>query len=83
VDAAEILAPLLRMSGHEVRTAYTGPTDLEAAAAHLPELVLRDIGSPGWNGYEVARRLRQDPQLKGVKIVAMTGYGQETDIRLA
>ena len=83
VDSAEMLAKLLAMSGHEVRTAYTGPIGLEVAAECLPEVVLLDIGLPGINGYEVARRLRQIPQLEGVKIVAMTGYGQEADIRLA
>ncbi len=46
-------------------------------------MVLLDIGLPGLNGYEVARRLRQDPQLEGVRLVAMTGYGQESDLRLA
>ena len=65
VDSAEILATLLRMSGHDVRTAYTGPTALEAAVAHLPDVVLLDIGLPGLNGYEVARRLRQYPATQG------------------
>ncbi len=83
VDSAEILAKLLRMSGHDVRTAYTGPTALDVAAESLPDVVLLDIGLPGINGYEVARRLRRLPQLEGVKIVAMTGYGQESDIQLA
>ncbi len=83
VDSAEILAKLLRMSGHDVRTAYTGPTALDVAAESLPDAVLLDIGLPGINGYEVARRLRRLPQLAGVKIVAMTGYGQESDIQLA
>ena len=78
-----MLAKLLARSGHVVRTAYTGPTALDVAAECLPDVVLLDIGLPGINGYEVARRLRQLPQLAGVKIVAMTGYGQEADIRLA
>ncbi len=83
VDSAEILARLLRKSGHDVRTAYTGPTALEVAVAHSPDVALLDIGLPGLNGYEVARRLRQYPQLDGVRLVAMTGYGQESDLRLA
>lgn len=83
VDSAETLAKLLRMSGLDVRTAYTGPTALDVAAESLPEVVLLDIGLPEINGYEVARRLRRLPQLAGVKIVAMTGYGQESDIQLA
>jgi CheY-like chemotaxis protein/anti-sigma regulatory factor (Ser/Thr protein kinase) len=82
VDSAEILAKLLRHSGHDVRTAYTGPSALEAAAAHPPDVVLLDIGLPGLNGYEVARRLRQQPRLEGVRLVAMTGYGQESDLQL-
>ena len=83
IDSAEILATLLRMSGYDVRTAYSGPKALEAAASHLPDVVLLDIGLPGLNGYDVARRLRLDPRLKGVRLVAMTGYGDEADRRLA
>ena len=83
VDSAEMLAKLLAMSGHDVRTAYTGPTALDVAAECLPDVVLLDIGLPGINGYEVARRLRLIPQLGGVTLIAMTGYGQESDIRLA
>ena len=82
-DSAEMLAKLLKRTGHDVRTAYSGPAALDVAAAHLPDAVLLDIGLPGINGYEVARRLRLLPHLKGVKIVAMTGYGQDTDRQLA
>jgi PAS domain S-box-containing protein len=83
VDSAEVLATLLRLSGHDVRTVYTGPTALAAAAAYRPDVVLLDIGLPELNGYEVAQRLRQDPQLKGVWLVAMTGYGDEADRQLS
>ncbi len=83
VDSATMLARLLKMSGHDVRTAYSGPAALEAALAHPPDVVLLDIGLPGLNGYEVARRLRQYPQLEGVRLVAMTGYGDEADRQLA
>jgi PAS domain S-box-containing protein len=82
-DSANMLAMLLERSGHTIRTAYTGPMALEIAAEFLPEVVLLDIGLPGINGYEVARRLRQIPHLDRIKLVAMTGYGQESDIRLA
>jgi PAS domain S-box-containing protein len=82
-DSAEIMAKLLTKFGYEVRTAYTGTTALESAANHLPEVILLDIGLPEINGYEVARRLRQIPQLDGVKIVAMTGYGRDADRQLA
>ncbi len=78
-----MLAKLLRRTGHDVQTAYSGPAALDVASAHLPDAVLLDIGLPGINGYEVARRLRLLPHLKGVKIVAMTGYGQDTDRQLA
>ena len=83
VDSAEILSTLLRMSGHEVWTEFTGPTALESAATHSPDVILMDIGLPGLNGYEVARRVRQYPRLKEVRLVAMTGYGQESDVQLA
>ena len=82
-DSANMLAKLLERSGHATRTAYNGPMTLEIAAEFLPDVVLLDIGLPGINGYEVARRLRQIPHLDRIKIVAMTGYGQESDIRLA
>jgi PAS domain S-box-containing protein len=82
-DSAEILAKLLSLSGHEVWTAYTGPIALDAAIEHRPDLILLDIGLPGLNGYEVARRIRILPELEGVKLIAMTGYGQEADRQLA
>ncbi len=79
VDAAQTLAMLLETLGHDVRTAYTGPTALEAALDYRPSVVLLDIGLPGLNGYEVAKRIRQQPVLHNIVLVAMTGYGQETD----
>ena len=83
IDSADVLTELLRRSGHEVWTAYSGPSALEAAVDHLPNVVLLDIGLPGLNGYEVARRLRQFPGFDNVRLIAMTGYGQEADILLA
>jgi CheY-like chemotaxis protein len=77
VDQADSTALLLRASGHEVRVAYSGPAALEAAQDYQPNLVLLDIGLPEMDGYEVARRLRQKPQLKDVRLVAMSGYGQD------
>jgi PAS domain S-box-containing protein len=82
-DSAEILAKLLRRTGNDVRTAYTGPSALDEAAVLLPEVVLLDIGLPGINGYEVARRIRQIADLKDIKLIAMTGYGQDSDRQLA
>ncbi len=82
-DSAEMLAKLLARSGYGVRTAYTGPAALTLATEFFPDLVLLDIGLPGINGYEVARRIRRIPRLEKIKLIAMTGYGQETDVRLA
>ncbi len=74
IDAGDSLSMLLRLYGHEVLVARTGPTALELAATFHPALVLLDIGLPGMDGYEVARRMRADPSLKGVTLCALTGY---------
>ena len=79
VDLAQSLAILLKAAGHDVRIAYDGPTALEAALDYRPDMVLLDIGLPGLTGYEVAKRMRQQAVLGNVVLVAMTGYGQETD----
>jgi two-component system CheB/CheR fusion protein len=81
VDAAESVAMILRLSGHEVRLAYNGPDALQAAEESQPEAVLLDVGLPGMSGYEVARRLRQDPRFREALLIAMTGYGQDADRR--
>ncbi|NDP63491.1 CHASE3 domain-containing protein [Polaromonas sp.] len=79
VDAVEFLARLLRLSGHEVEVAYDGPSAVQAALAMRPDVVVLDIGLPGLTGYEVARRLRQEATLKDTVLVALTGYGRESD----
>ena len=79
VDTLTTLAMLVQESGHEVRTAFDGSTVLEAALDYRPNVVLLDIGLPGLNGFEVAKLLRQQPTLKNIVLVAMTGYGQESD----
>ncbi|RPI96408.1 MAG: response regulator, partial [Chloroflexi bacterium] len=79
VDTAGSLAMLLEASGHEVRMAHDGPTALEAALKYRPNVMLLDLGLPGLNGFEVAKRLRQQPVFQNVVVVAMTGYGQEAD----
>lgn len=79
VDSASMLGLLLKNSGHQVRLAHSGPAAITAAEDFLPELILLDIGLPGMNGYEVARRLRQQPRFNGTVLAALTGYGQETD----
>jgi CheY-like chemotaxis protein len=71
----------VKESGHDVRTAFDGPTVLEAALDYRPNVVLLDIGLPGLNGFEVAKQLRQQPGLQNAVLVAMTGYGQESDRR--
>ncbi len=79
MDAADSLALLLEEAGHHVQVAFDGPTALTAALADPPQVVLLDIGLPGLDGFEVAMRLRQQPGLLGVVLVAMTGYGQQAD----
>jgi signal transduction histidine kinase/CheY-like chemotaxis protein len=78
-DSADIMATLLRMTGHEVRTAYDGSTALEMARLQPPDVVLCDVSMPGMSGLEVARRLRQDPGLRDALLVATTGYGRQDD----
>ena len=81
VDAAESLSALLRIWGHEVRMVHDGLTAIDAAREQHPEVVLLDIGLPGLDGYQVAKRLREDAELDGALLVAMTGYGQPDDRR--
>ena len=83
VDAADSLAMLVEMSGHAVTKAYDGPTALKAVAHTYPNVVLLDIGLPILTGYEVANQIRSDPKLRGIIIVAVTGYGQDTDKKMA
>lgn len=78
-DAAESLALLLELFGHRVRTVHDGISALDAARANMPDLMLVDIGLPGIDGYEVARRIRRDAALKHLVLVALTGYGQAAD----
>jgi PAS domain S-box-containing protein len=80
IDAAHAMAYVLKLSGHDVTIAHDGPGALTAAAAKAPELVLLDIGLPGMDGYAVASRMRA-AGLKDAAIVAVTGYGQEEDMR--
>jgi len=69
--------------GHVTRVAFTGPDALSVAAEFLPEVVLLDIGLPGMDGFEVARRLRQMSALAGVLLIAMTGYASPEDLLAA
>jgi CheY-like chemotaxis protein len=74
---------IAKLGPHEVATASDGPSALAEAKTFRPEIALLDIGLPGMDGYEVARRMRADPDLAGLKLVALTGYGQDEDRRCA
>ena len=78
-DAADSMAILLRLAGHEVRTAYDGETALTLARLQPPEVVICDISMPGMCGLELARRLREDLGLRDCLLVALSGYAQEED----
>ena len=75
-DVADSLLIILQQQGHQVRAAHDGLTALKLAESYKPEVVLLDIGLPGLDGYEVARRLRALPELHGALLIALTGYGQ-------
>jgi two-component system CheB/CheR fusion protein len=79
VDAAEALGLLVRSLGDEIAVARDGPTALTLAAQFLPDIALVDVGLPGMDGYELARRLRAEPNYADLYLVAMTGYGREED----
>jgi two-component system CheB/CheR fusion protein len=78
-DASEALAMLLVSDGHVVQTRLDGPQGLEAASIFRPDVVLLDIGLPGMDGYEVAKRLRESAATPGAMLIAVTGYGQPGD----
>jgi CheY-like chemotaxis protein len=80
-DAAESLGFLLSLEGHEVHSVHAAREVLESARRFKPHIILLDIGLPEVNGFEVARRLRAASEFSGVKIVALTGYGQTEDTR--
>jgi CheY-like chemotaxis protein len=82
-DSAASLGELLALEGHEVRTALSGTAALRAAADFEPDTILLDIGLPDLDGYEVCRRLRAQPWAADALIVAITGWGQRDDKRLA
>lgn len=79
IDGVTALAQILRIDGHECETAYSALEGLQRAASSRLEVVLLDIGRPIIDGYEIARRLRQNRQLDGTRIIALTGYGQAED----
>jgi CheY-like chemotaxis protein len=79
VDAAQSLAMLLRFDGQQVWVAHDGPSGLKLATECQPEVAILDIGMPGMDGYDLARRLRQCPGGDGLLLIALTGWGQEAD----
>jgi two-component system CheB/CheR fusion protein len=78
-DQVESLAMLLTMMGHTVHRATNGPEAIEKAMVYRPDLMLIDIGMPGMEGYEVARRIREQPDLRNVVLIAQTGWGGDVD----
>jgi PAS domain S-box-containing protein len=80
-DAADSLAMLLEADGARVSVAYDGPHALAVADAFMPHAVLLDLGMPGMDGYEVAQRLQRNPALADTRLIALTGWGQESDRR--
>jgi two-component system, chemotaxis family, CheB/CheR fusion protein len=81
LDQAGSLSLLLTLWGHDVRTTHDGPAALAEAAAFRPEVVILDIGLPGMDGHEVARRLRRDPAFRETVLIALSGYGTDEDRR--
>jgi len=81
VDAAETLAMIMKLSGHEVQSVHHGLAALEASRTFRPHVVLMDIGLPRMDGYEVARRLRRMPDMSNTLLIALTGYAQDDDRR--
>ncbi len=80
-DAAESLALLLELLGHRVRVFSEGAAALAAASTDPPDVMVVDIGLPGIDGYEIARRVRRDPSLRHAVLIALTGYGSDDDRR--
>jgi CheY-like chemotaxis protein/anti-sigma regulatory factor (Ser/Thr protein kinase) len=78
-DAANTLGMILKLEGHETEIAYSGSDALERVTSFNPDVVLLDIGLPGLDGYTVAGRIRALPGQEHVRLVAMTGYGQDAD----
>jgi two-component system CheB/CheR fusion protein len=83
IDAADSLCEALQFGGHEVEVAYTGTAGIAKAYQHKPEVVFCDIGLPGMDGFDVARAFRAAGALKGVYLVALTGYALPEDLQRA
>ena len=82
-DAADTMADILELMGHEVKASYDGARAVEVAAGFRPHVVLLDIGMPRLDGYAVAARLRDQPETRSTVLVALTGWGRGADKRRA
>lgn len=80
-DGADSLSVVLQMMGAETRAVYDGPSALAVIKSFAPGTILLDIGMPGMDGHEVARRIRQDPDFAGIRLIALTGWGTEDERR--
>ncbi len=78
-DAAEVLGEALEASGYETLVAFDAPAALEVVDDFQPDVMLIDIGLPVMDGYDLARQLRANPRLAATRLIAVTGYGQESD----
>ncbi len=83
IDFIATMENLLKLLGHEVKVAHDGATALRVAAEFAPEFIFMDIGMPGLNGYDVARMLRQRPEMENAVLVAVTGWGGEKDRQMS
>ncbi len=83
VDSAQCMEMLLKIDGHEVYVAHDGRAAIDTAQMFHPQVVLLDIGLPKMDGYEVARRLREWPEMRKAVLIALTGYGRPEDHRLS
>jgi CheY-like chemotaxis protein len=81
IDAAELLGETLRTLGHTTHIAFDGPSAIQAAPAFRPQVALIDLGLPVMDGFDVARALRSLPETANIPLIAVTGYGQESDRR--
>jgi CheY-like chemotaxis protein len=79
VDAAQTLQMVVSTMGHDAETVHDGRAALDAACAKRPDVVLLDIAMPGMDGFAVARKMRSHPQLRDIRVVALTGFGQHDD----
>jgi CheY-like chemotaxis protein len=78
-DSAESMAALLTLLGHRVRVAHDGAEAVEAAEGFRPQLILMDVGMPRLDGYDATRRIRERPWGQAVRVIALTGWGQDGD----